>query len=95
MIELDDSKRIELIFPETDIKMDDKPTKRGPSGKMLHSFSTSLDEITNWFNKYEIESIELWISGGIETEGLLKLAVSAKGEGGLKLTLKPKSQSTQ
>ena len=33
---------------------------------MLHSFSTSLDEITNWFNKYEIESIELWISGGIK-----------------------------
>jgi hypothetical protein len=93
VIELDDSKRIELVFPETDFRIDNKPAKRGPSEKMLHSFSTSLDEITNWFNKYEIETIELWISGGIETEGLLKLAVNAKGEGGLTLTLKPKNQT--
>jgi hypothetical protein len=29
----------------------------------------------------------------METEGILKLAVSVKGEGGLKLTLKPKRPS--
>ncbi len=52
---------------------------------------TSL--ITSWFKQYQVESIELWINGGIQTEGIIKLAVSAKGEGGLKLTLKPKSNS--
>ena len=61
--------------------------------RCLQKFATSIDDITNWFNQYDIETIELWISGGMETEGILKLAVSAKGEGGLKLTLKPKGQS--
>ena len=37
-----------------------------------------------------MKPFELWISGGTETEGILKLAVSAKGDGELKLILKPK-----
>jgi hypothetical protein len=49
-----------------------------------------MDEITNWFSKYQVDSIELSISGAIETGGMLKLIISAKGEGGLKVTLKPK-----
>ena len=92
MMVSDDNKRIELVFPESDLRYESKLSERGTNGKILNSFSTSLDEITNWFNKYEIESIELWISGGIETGGLLRLAVSAKGEGGLKLTLKPRNK---
>jgi len=60
--------------------------KVGPNEKNLHLFS-SLDQITNWFNKYEIESIEVCMSVGIETGAILKLAVSAKGEGGIKLTI--------
>ena len=91
MVKSQDSKRIELIFPETKFTDQNKPTERG-STEIFHSFSTSLDNITHWFEKYSIESIELWISGGIESGGILRLAVSAKGEGGLKLTLKPKDQ---
>jgi hypothetical protein len=37
-----------------------------------------MDDITGWFNQYDIESIELWISSGVETEGILKLAISAR-----------------
>jgi hypothetical protein len=85
--------KIQLIFPESDIESESRPVRRGPGGKLLQRFATSLDDITSWFNQYDIETIELWISGGIETEGILKLAVSAKGEGGLKLTLKPKRPS--
>jgi hypothetical protein len=94
MTESTDSKRIELIFPETKVSDQRKPTERGLNEKIFQSFSTSLDEITNWFERYDIESIELWISGGIETGGILRLAVSAKGEGGLKLTLKPRNKIT-
>ena len=89
---MDDSKKIQLIFPESDAET--RPATRGPEGKILHKFVTSIDEIASWFSGYEIEFIELWISGAIETEGILKLAVSAKGEGGLKLTIKPKNQPT-
>lgn len=91
MIKSSDNRRIELVFSENNLSDQNKLNERGAQEKMLHSFSMSLDEITNWFHKYEIESIELWISGGIETAGLLRLAVSAKGEGGLKLTLKPRN----
>jgi len=52
-----------------------------------------MDEVTNWFDKYHVESIELSISGAMETGGIIKLIVSAKGEGGLRVTLKPKSSS--
>lgn len=93
MIESKDSKRIELIFPETKFTDQIGYTKRGSNENIFHSFSTSLDNITNWFERYDIESIELWISGGIESGGILRLAVSAKGEGGLKLTLKPKNSN--
>lgn len=92
MTESTDSKRIELIFPETKIGNQIKSTERGSNEKIFQPLSTSLDKITNWFERYDIESIELWISGGIETGGILRLAVSAKGEGGLKLTLKPRNK---
>ena len=79
-----------MVFPETDVDVENRPVKRGPGGNMLHRFASNLDDITSWFEQYEIESIEVSISGGVETGGILKLAVNAKGEGGLKLTLKPK-----
>lgn len=49
-----------------------------------------MDAIANWFKQYQVESIELWISGLIESGGVTKLVVSAKGEGGMKVILKPK-----
>ncbi len=89
-LSLNDLKKIELVFPVSDLSVDNKPLRRGSGGKMLQKFVTSVDDIANWFNKYEIESLDLWISSGIETDGVLKLAISAKGEGGFKLTLNPK-----
>jgi hypothetical protein len=55
-------------------------------------FSTGIEEITDWFSKYEVNTIELWISGIIESSGIAKLVVSAKGEGGLNVVLKPKTR---
>ena len=49
-----------------------------------------MDEVTDWFKSYQVESIEMWISGVVESGGVTKLLVSAKGEGGMKVILKPK-----
>jgi len=70
------SKSIELAFP----KYDEEDVQKGFGTDVLGRFSTSIEEITDWFSKYEVDTIELWISGVIETSGITKLVVSAKGE---------------
>jgi len=82
------SNRIELELP----KYDEEDVPKSFGSDVIGKFSTSIEEITNWFSKYEVDSIELWISGVIETSGITKLVVSAKGEGGLKVVLKPKTR---
>jgi hypothetical protein len=37
----------------------------------MRYLSTSMDEVTNWFHQYQVDSIELSISGAIETGGIL------------------------
>ena len=44
------------------------------------------------FKGLKIDQIELWISADAETAGVLKLAFSAKGKGGVQIVLKPKAQ---
>ena len=58
--------------------------------KVWLSIYPQVYTITDWFKQYHVESIELWISGMIEARGITKLVVSVKGEGGLKVVLKPK-----
>jgi hypothetical protein len=50
-----------------------------------------MEAIADWFKQYQVESIELWIIGMMETGGITKLVVSAKGEGGMRVVLKPSS----
>ena len=85
-------KKIELAFPKYE-EEDEEYISKGRGQDLIKYLSTSMDEVTNWFDKYHVESIELCISGAMETGGILKLIVSAKGEGGLRVTLKPKSSS--
>jgi len=85
-------KKIELAFPKYE-EEDEEYISKGRGQDLIKYLSTSMDEVTNWFDKYHVESIELSISGAMETGGILKLIVSAKGEGGLRVTLNPKSSS--
>lgn len=85
---MEDKKRIELAFP----KYDEEDVTKSLGTDVIGKFSTSIEEITDWFSKYEVDTIELWISGVIESSGITKLVVSAKGEGGLKVVLKPKAR---
>ena len=83
------NKKIELAFPKYE-EEDQEYISKGKGEDLIKYLSTSIDEVTNWFNQYQVDSIELSISGAVETGNILKLIVSAKGEGGLKVTLKPK-----
>ncbi len=57
----------------------------------IGTLAVKLELLLSYLKEFQIEQIELWISGVTETTGLLNLAISAKGEGGIKVTLKPKS----
>ena len=83
--------KIELAFPKYEEENDGEFISKGGTGEgLVKHLSTNIDQITDWFKQYQVESIELWISGMMETGGITKLVVSAKGEGGLKVVLKPK-----
>lgn len=84
--------KIELAFPkyEQEDENDQYISKGGTGEGLVKHLSTSMDVISDWFKQYQVESIELWISGLIEAGGITKLVVSAKGEGGMRVMLKPK-----
>src|SRR5215211_7739345 len=85
--------KIELAFPKYEQEGDDEYISKGGTGEgLVKHLSTSMDTIADWFKQYQVESIELWISGMMETGGITKLIVSAKGEGGMRVMLKPKPQ---
>ena len=86
-----DKKKIELALPKIEAENDDGEfVSKGGTKEMISLFSSSMDEVTEWFKNFQVESIEMSISGVIETSGVTKLVVSAKGEGGMKVVLKPK-----
>lgn len=80
--------KIELAFPK--YEEDSEYISKGRGEDVVKHLSTSMDAIADWFKQYQVESIELWISGLIETGGITKLVVSTKGEGGMRVMLKPK-----
>ena len=90
----ENKKTIELAFPKYEEENDGEFISKGGTGEgLVKHLSTSMDSIADWFKQYQVESIELWISGMMETGGITKLVVSAKGEGGMRVMLKPKNQS--
>jgi hypothetical protein len=76
---------VELALP----KFDPDETAKG---EVWERFPVTIQKITDWFKQYEIDSIELWISAIMETGSVTRLVVSAKGEGGMKVVLKPKNE---
>ena len=86
------NKNVKIIFSDANFKQESGPKTKGLMKKKVKEFATGVDDIVQWFDKYQIDSIELWIKGGAETGDLVKLFVSAKGEGGIKVTLRPKNQ---
>ena len=89
------SRKVELAFPKYEEADDEYISKRGGIEEgMVKHLSTSMGAIADWFKQYQVESIELNISGVMETGALTKLVLSAKGEGGMRVILKPKPTTT-
>ena len=85
-------KKIELVFPK--IADDIQQQMFLPQKDTMKEFVATIDDIKDWFKSYDIDSIDLWISGAIQTQGILKLILSASGQGGVMITLKPKIKSS-
>jgi len=83
---------VQLYFADEGTSSDTEDYVSKGMNNKFKGFSTSIDKVIEWFDKYQVQSIELWIQAAAETEGILKLLVSAKGEGGMKITLVPKTQ---
>ncbi len=64
---------------------------KAPGGKRLKGALLDIEDIVKAFGAYKVKQIELWVSGAVETGQLVKFIISAKGEGGIKVTLIPKS----
>lgn len=84
-----DSKKIQLVFPKIGNEVREQIISS--QNDIMSGFVTSVDEIKDWFKSYDIDSIQVWISGAIQTGEILKLVVSASGGGGVLVVLKPKS----
>jgi hypothetical protein len=55
-------RKIELAFPKYE-EEDSEYISKGRGEDVVKHLSTSMDAIADWFKQYQVESIELWISG--------------------------------
>ena len=73
-----------------------RPKTEAPEVRILGTeekakeFVVKLRDLVDWFRDFRVDSIELWVEGGLESGNLTKLLVSVEGKGGCKITLKPK-----
>lgn len=65
------------------------PTMRG-MGDPMSDVGVKVQEIAGWFKDFDIDQIQVSISGCVQSGSALKLLVNAQGTGGFTLTLKPK-----
>lgn len=67
-----ESKTIELALP----KFDSRDGTKGIDS-VSERFPISIDKVTDWFKLYQVDSIELWISGVLGTGTITMLDVTA------------------
>ncbi len=85
-----EERQIQLIFGPRLLPPELRTTgAKGFEGK-AEVFATTLKELVRWFKDFHVDSIELWLEGGVKEGGITKLFISFEGKGGCKVTLKPK-----
>lgn len=68
------------------------PAMRGGLGDVSKEVVVQVKEIAGWFEDFDIDQVVVSISGCVSTGSALKLLISAQGQGGVTVTLKPKSR---
>lgn len=85
------NKRIELVFPEPE-GVRELFTKEVKLERAVTTIQGLINILKiNILKDYKVSSIEIWVQGAVESGGVIKLFISAKGEGGVKITLTPSS----
>lgn len=72
---------------EVEMKVKAEPFKEEIS--KINILGINFGTLMNAFKGLKVEQIELWIEAAAEVGGILSIALSAKGEGGIKVVLKP------
>src|ERR1051325_4420160 len=88
-------KRIELVFPRPKREMDVYlPKVKGED--FFQSFSVDVHDIAQWFNEYEMDSMELKIESIINSPEDTKIILGSKAENnsGLTIVLRPKKTNS-
>lgn len=83
-------RKIELYFPAPRNLSGSDVQLLGSGESVGDRVKLKLDEFLALFEGYRVESITLSLEGGVETSGITKLFVSASGQAGCTVVLKPK-----
>jgi hypothetical protein len=79
---------IELVFLHS--PRVERGLQQAGAAEESEKFIARIEDIINWFKRYRIDSIELYIEGAVKSGNLTQLFVSFEGKGGCKVVLKPK-----
>jgi hypothetical protein len=82
--------KVQLVFPKPEASSRTMLTAIKPDIDFGKFVTVGLDELLNWFKSYKLDSIEVDISGTVQTGKIISLIVSATGTGGVKVVFKPK-----
>ncbi len=87
-----EASQIILLFPPTEEtnKLIPKYSAYFGTGREERLEEIDLRSFVNAFEGFKVEQIEVWVSMVVQTKGVIGLFISAKGEGGIKVLLKPK-----
>lgn len=77
--------KVRIIFKKP---KEEEVTAAGIS-ELPEVLASTVDDLLEWFKKFEIESIEIWVEAAAKTGKVIDLFVAAEGKGGVKITLKP------
>jgi hypothetical protein len=81
-----------LVFQSSEGGGGGGPAMRSMGG-MSEEVAVRVHEIAGWFKDFDIDQIEVTLSGCVSTGSALKLIINAQGTGGVTLTLRPKGSS--
>lgn len=82
-----EEKKVTFMLPDQNKDVSIADTS---SGKYLEFLPDELTELVNSFNGFELDTIELHVTGALDSGGATKLFVDFSGEAGMKFTLKKK-----
>lgn len=86
---MSEEKKITFMLPDQHKEASVSDTS---SEKYLEFLPDELTDLVNSFDGFELDTIELHVTGALDSGGATKLFVDFSGEAGMKFTLKKKDE---